>query len=99
MNCAKGFSREYGAAATLVSLGKLRQFCAHPEIVEDGISLRNAEFSKFERLKELLEEVFARNEKALVFTSYTRMADLIEEMASGELGAMSATLDGRRENR
>ena len=87
---------EYGAMATLVSLGKLRQFCAHPKIVEDGISLPNVEFSKFERLKELLEEVFACDEKALVFTSYTRMADIIEEMASSELGALSATLDGRR---
>ena len=87
----------YGAVATLVSLGKLRQFCAHPEIVGDGIGLRNEAFSKFERLKDLLEEIFARDEKALVFTSYTRMADLIAEMASSEFGAMSATLDGRRE--
>ena len=89
---------EYGAMATLVSLGKLRQFCAHPEIVGGTESdFRMIAFSKFERLKELLEEIFARDEKALVFTSYTRMADLIEEMASGEFGALSATLDGRRD--
>ena len=85
----------YGAVATLVSLGKLRQFCANPEIVGDGIGHRNEAFSKFERLKDLLEEIFARDEKALVFTSFTRMADLIAEMATREFGAMSATLDGR----
>lgn len=87
---------EYGPTATLVSLGKLRQFCAHPKIVEGGLGLRKTEFSKFERLKELLEEVFARDEKALVFTSYTRMADLIEEMAESEFCVFAATLDGRR---
>lgn len=86
---------EYGPAATLVSLGKLRQFCAHPIIVRDGIHLPNETFSKFERLNDLLEEIFSRDDKVLVFTSYTRMADLIADMASREFGAMAATLDGR----
>jgi SNF2 family DNA or RNA helicase len=86
---------EYGAAATLVSLGKLRQFCAHPGIVDDGRHAAGNEFSKFERLKELLEEVFLRREKALVFTSYTKMADRIAAMAVSSFGAMAATLDGR----
>ena len=87
---------EYGAMATLVSLGKLRQFCAHPEIIGDGVSCRSEAFSKFERLKELLEEIFARSEKALVFTSYTKMADLVANMVESEFRVMSATLDGRR---
>ena len=87
---------KYGAAATLVSLGKLRQFCAHPSIVEDAVLGPDTAFSKFERLKELLNEIFFRNEKALVFTTYTKMADRITEMAARDLGAMSETLDGRR---
>ena len=86
---------QYGAVATLVALGKLRQFCAHPDIVKDRAGLLKDAFSKFERLKDLLEEIFALGEKALVFTSYTRMADLVADMASSEFGAMSATLDGR----
>ncbi len=90
----KAFS-EYGTAATLVSLGKLRQFCAHPVIVDDGIISPGNSFSKFERLKDLLEEIFALDEKVLVFTSYTRMADLVANMASSEFDAMAATLDGR----
>ena len=92
----KGIFVEYGGMATLVSLGKLRQFCAHPDILGDGITFRSEAFSKFERLKELLEEIFARDEKVLVFTSYTKMADLIADMVASEFCAMSATLDGRR---
>lgn len=86
---------QYGLAASLVLLGKLRQFCAHPCILEGSRLIGDGEFSKFERAKELLTEIFLLGEKALVFTSYTKMADRIARMASAELGAMSETLDGR----
>ena len=86
---------EYQAAATLVALGRLRQFCSHPDILRGGIGFRHETFSKFERLKQLLEEIFSLNEKALVFTSYTRMADLIVHMVSSEFGAVAESLDGR----
>ena len=86
---------EYGAAATLVSLGKLRQFCAHPDIIGAPHHAPNLAFSKFDRLRELLEEIFSRREKALVFSSYTKMADLISEMAIRTFDVMAATLDGR----
>ena len=92
----EAIKKEYGAAATLVSLGKLRQFCAHPCIVEDGRYDLAGTFSKLERLKDLLMEIFFRGEKALVFTSYTKMADRIAGMAAGEFGVMAATMDGRR---
>ena len=85
--------QEYGAAATLVSLTKLRQFCAHPALLEE-LSRPNA-YSKFDRLKALLGEVFATREKALVFTSFTAMADRIAAMAQSDLGVISATIDGR----
>ncbi|KMQ76389.1 DEAD/DEAH box helicase [Marinobacter subterrani] len=87
--------QEYGAAANLVSLGKLRQFCAHPGAIEGYGSDINLSFSKFERLKELFEEIFSRGEKALVFTSYTKIADLIREMAAARFQVLAATLDGR----
>lgn len=91
----EGIFAKYGQAATLVSLGKLRQFCTHPAILEDGRHASNIEFSKLERLRELLEEIFLRGEKALVFTSYTKMGDRIVDMAVREFGTMAATLDGR----
>jgi SNF2 family DNA or RNA helicase len=86
---------EYGKAATLVSLGRLRQFCTHPDIIAAPSRAPNVGFSKFDRLMELLDEIFSRREKALVFTSYTKMADLISEMAVRTFGVMAATLDGR----
>ena len=87
---------EYGKAATLVSIGKLRQFCADPRIVNPSKTLSFGDhFSKFVRLQELLEEILTLGEKALVFTSYTAMADLIVKAIGERFGIMSATLDGR----
>ena len=85
--------REYAATATLVSLTRLRQFCAHPALL--GEPARFHDYSKFNRLKALLGEVFARREKALVFTSFTTMADRVAAMAQSEFGVISATIDGR----
>ena len=87
--------KKYGAGATFVSLVRLQQFCAHPSIIEDGRYAMSSEFSKFERTQELLEEIFLRDEKALIFTSYKKMADLLTKMASRKFGVMSATFDGR----
>ena len=85
--------RDYGHAATLVSLIKLRQFCAHPALLDERTRFRD--YSKFIRLKALLGEVFARHEKALVFTAFIPMADRIAKMAQSEFGVFSATIDGR----
>lgn len=88
----------HGAAGNLVALTSLRMFCAHPGLMKGSYGIAattNAPFTKFERLKELLVEIFETGEKALVFTSYTEMADIIARYAAGELGVFSATLDGR----
>lgn len=84
---------EHGTAATLVSLLRLRQFCSHPGLL--GGWRRNREYSKFARLATLLAEVFSRREKALVFTTFTAMADRIATTVQREFGVLSATLDGR----
>jgi SNF2 family DNA or RNA helicase len=68
---------EYGAAAGLVSLGRLRMFCAHPRIVGDW-TLDPAEgWPKYQRLIEILEEIFSAGQKALIFSGYTGIADLL----------------------
>ena len=85
--------REHGRAATLVSLTRLRQFCAHPELLDN--QLKFLEFCKFQRLRVLLGEVFGRREKALVFTAFTAMADRVVQMAQSEFGVLSAAIDGR----
>jgi len=85
--------REYGQAATLVSLTRLRQFCAHPALVNER--MRFHDYSKFQRITTLLGEIFARREKALVFTAFMAMADRIARMAQSEFAVLSATIDGR----
>ncbi|MGN6120552.1 MAG: DEAD/DEAH box helicase [Rhodanobacter sp.] len=86
---------EYGASATLVSLIQLRRFCAHPQLLADGAGLDYMEFSKFERLNEILREIFLSGEKALVFTSFTAMADIIAQHIQATLHVFAGVIDGR----
>ncbi|ENY82808.1 DEAD/DEAH box helicase [Sphingopyxis sp. MC1] len=86
---------EYGQAATLVSLTLLRQFCAHPMLLERAASGDPMDFSKFARLDELLAEIFALGEKAIIFTSYNRMSDIIQNHVRRRHGAFTGAIDGR----
>jgi SNF2 family DNA or RNA helicase len=92
-NMRNAIFAEHGQAATLVSLTKLRMFCAHPSIA-DGAA-HSGEFSKLERLRDILEEIIASAQKVIIFTSYTEMADMIARFVSGQWRVFSATLDGR----
>jgi SNF2 family DNA or RNA helicase len=87
---------EFGQAAALVNLTRLRMFCAHPRLCEDGRDFPVMSSAKLTRLLEILEEVFERGEKALVFTTYTEMADLIAKTIQDRFGVIAETLDGRR---
>lgn len=71
----KEIAEEYGAAATFVSLGRLRMYCTHPLLLEDQGHRQTDPclFSKYLRLTEILEEIFSQSDKVLVFTSWNRM--------------------------
>ena len=87
---------EYGAAATLVALTSLRRFCAHPSLMDGGSHAADPmSFSKFRRLDELIEEIFARSEKVIIFTSFTAMADMIAGHVERRFGAFAGVIDGR----
>lgn len=88
-------SRQYGAAATLVALTELRRFCAHPQLLAGHTAFDPLKFGKFQRLDEILREIFLKNEKVLIFTSYTAMADIIAKHVSSSLQAFSGVIDGR----
>ena len=88
-------AREYGAAATLVALTELRRFCAHPALLTGASGADALGFSKFQRLDEILREIFQKDEKVLVFTSFTAMADMISRHVSSRLRTFSAVIDGR----
>lgn len=92
----KAIVDEYGQSATLVSLIKLRQFCAHPCLLPDHeVENLPEEFAKFARLLEITEEIMQCADKAIIFTSYTSMADRIAAAVRGSFGASTEVLDGR----
>ena len=86
---------ECGMSQTLVTLVKLRQFCAHPDLIKRDFAEKWVNFSKFNRLLELLEEIFGLNEKVIVFTSYRIMADKIIDITRIQFGIEAKVIDGR----
>ena len=87
---------EYGQSATLVSLTKLRQFCAHPGLLPDHDPENlPEEFVKFARLLDITEEIIQCGDKAIIFTSYTSMADRIAAAVRDRFCAFAEVLDGR----
>ena len=87
---------QYGATATLVSLTKLRMYCTHPNLVIDPVSDPASVSPKYQRLIEILEEIFLYNEKVLVFSSYSDMIDLLlRDIKIRFTGIYSDWIDGR----
>lgn len=70
-----------GKRATLVALQKLRMYCTHPWLVEDAPAFSDpARCSlKYSRCCEILEEITGKRDKAILFTSYTKMFDILRE--------------------
>lgn len=61
----------------LPAIQKLRMYCTHPEVYDDGISGDPAKLSvKYQHTCEILEEIFESHEKVLIFTSYQKMFDI-----------------------
>lgn len=58
---------------------KLRMFCTHPLVYDKSLgNIDPANISyKYERLCEILENVFSQNEKAIIFTSFNEMIKII----------------------
>lgn len=72
---ADGISRR---GMILAVLTRLKQVCNHPEnyLGHKGVLANRS--GKLIRLEEMLEEVFSRNESALVFTQYAEMGALLK---------------------
>lgn len=86
---------EYGVAATLVALTKLRMYCTHPFLIDGGESDPLPHSTKYARLLEILDEVFANGEKVLIFTSYTEMADILVADIRSRYAVPCDVIDGR----
>ena len=86
---------EYGSAATLVSVTKLRLFCTHPFLVSGVRGDPREHSTKYARLLELLEEIIAGGEKTLIFTSFTEMTDILVSDIARRFGVPCGFIDGR----
>ncbi|TVQ55754.1 MAG: DEAD/DEAH box helicase [Phycisphaerales bacterium] len=88
----------------LASLVKLKQICDHPQLVNQSVRSGSAaadtphppahQSGKVRRLLELLEDVRATGEKALIFTQFRKMGHLLHSMLRSEFECESLFLHG-----
>ncbi len=78
----------------LATLMKLKQVCNHPaQFIGDGSSLVGRS-GKLARLEEMLEEVLAEGDKALIFTQFAEMGTLLRKYLQESLGREVLFLHG-----
>jgi superfamily II DNA or RNA helicase len=80
--------------AILAGLTKLKQVCNHPvHLLGDGTALPDRS-GKLERATEMLAEVVEVGDRALVFTQFREMGDLLQRHFATQLGCEVAFLHG-----
>jgi SNF2 family DNA or RNA helicase len=63
---------------TLDMIQSLRMFCTHPLVYNNNISNKDPiqTSNKYARLCEILSEIFIKNEKVIIFTSFNKMIEI-----------------------
>lgn len=95
---AAGIQRRGLILATLV---KLKQVCNHPaHFLADGSSLPHRS-GKCDRLTEMLEEALAEGDRAIIFTQFRQMGELLKKLLQESLDCKVLFLHGgtTRKNR
>ncbi|HVD79493.1 MAG TPA: DEAD/DEAH box helicase [Propionibacteriaceae bacterium] len=88
---AEGIERR---GLVLATMTKLKQVCNHPaHFLRDGSRLAGRS-GKLERLDEILDEVMAVSEKALLFTQYAEFGALLRGHLAGRFGREVLFLHG-----
>jgi SNF2 family DNA or RNA helicase len=88
---------KYGRVANLVAITRLRLFCAHPwaadsmKEISDPLSCS----PKLKRTFEIMEEVAACGDKALIFCAFSEVIDLVYSVMIRKLALPAWILDGR----
>ncbi len=78
----------------LAMLTKLKQICNHPaHFLKDGSPLEGRS-GKLERLEEMLEEVLASGDRALIFTQFAEMGELLRSHLAQVLDSEPLYLHG-----
>jgi len=89
---AEGIQRKGLILSTLM---KLKQICNHPRQFLQDASIFSPERShKLERLTEMLEEVIAEQESALIFTQFTEIGENLDQYLKHNLNYNSYYLHG-----
>jgi SNF2 family DNA or RNA helicase len=78
----------------LATLAKLKQVCNHPAHFLGDNSPLPGRSGKLERLTEMLEEALAEGDKALLFTQFTEMGDLLKKHLQETFGREVLFLHG-----
>ncbi len=80
--------------AVLAALMRFKQVCNHPSQASGDNRYEPAESGKFERLREIAEEVSARGEKMLVFTQFQEITTTLAAFLSDVFHGHGVVLDG-----
>ncbi|PSB39720.1 ATP-dependent helicase [filamentous cyanobacterium Phorm 46] len=88
LESAEGIQRRGMILALLV---KLKQLCNHPALVNAAakpkeLSINSQESGKLQRLVEMLEEVVAQGDRALIFTQFAKWGKLLKPHLEQHLG-------------
>jgi SNF2 family DNA or RNA helicase len=78
----------------LAALTKLKQVCDHPALLLHDASALAGRSGKLARLTEMLEEVLAVGDRALIFTQYAEMGKLLQEHVQTTFGREALFLHG-----
>lgn len=85
---------------SLPLLMKLREYCAHPNIIEQSDSDDPAKHSlKYQRCCEIIEEIISRKEKVLIFSSFVTMLHIFEEDLKKRFDVPVAMIYGETKDR
>ena len=91
LEAAEGIQRKGLVLATLM---KLKQVCNHPAQFLGDNSAIPRRSGKLARLTEMLEEVLAEDDRALVFTQFTEMGELLQRHLQETFGREVLFLHG-----
>jgi len=75
-------------------INALKAICNHPRQYHEDRSELGGRSGKLSRLEELATEIISNGERALIFTQYTSMAELIQQYMQTELGERVLYLHG-----
>ncbi len=84
-----------GKRITLATLMRLRIFCTHPSLSGAIPSDPVRDSVKYRRLVEILEEIFQTGEKAILFTSFRKMTDILLTDIPRRFAVPTTFIDGR----